>query len=648
MESLGFIRTAVITPVCRVGDPVFNGNRIIRCMKAASQQGAGLLLFPELALTGYTCGDLFRQDLLYEKNLQELQRVAEASRGLKSLIVLGCFIRQDGRSYNCAAVIQNGEILGIVPKLALSPKERRCFSAGRQLCRRGSVRIGGKAVPAGFLLFHDEAAGLVLGVELGTDRDASPAPAELLTAAGAQIILNPSAEPTYGFRPEELEQSLLAAGRRYNCAYLCASAGVFESSGEQVYGGQSLIVERQSVLARAPLFARRSSVTVGEINYLALRSKQGRALSPGGPGGNAGPALVALEPLPLLLQGRDRLTRRYPRNPFLPEKSSQVKAYCRRVFRTQTAGLARRLSHLNCKALLGISGGLDSTLALLVAAAAMESLDRPASDVLAVTMPGFGTGSDGYRNAVSLMRVLGVNSREISIKQASLQHFRDIGHDPGLQDVTYENTQARERTQILLDLANQEGGMVVGTGDLSEDALGWCTFGGDQLAMYNVNASIPKTLIPYLLLTVASDPKKAGLSCADPAALHKVLEAVIAMPISPELLPPDAAGRISQKTEESIGPYALHDFFLYHTLETGVSPARLCAMAERSFEGVYAPDEIRKWLRTFYKRFLNQQYKRSSGPEGPQAGPVSLSPRGSLDLAGDLSPELWLREMQEL
>lgn len=661
MDRLGFVRCAAATPVLKVADLDFNGSQIIRCAKAAESKGAGLILFPELAITGCTCGDLFLQDFLYRRNVDELFRVASATKELHAALIVGFYLQIRDRYYNCAALLQGGRIMGIVPKMWVSPAEARWFAPGRELAEElTAVPLRDSAVPFGRLLFREGESGLTLGIEVGADRDASLPPAAALCSRGAHIICNPSADPEFSDSASGLPQTILAGSRRFGCGYLHAAAGVHESTTDQVFGGRGFIAETGRLLSAAPAFSRKNSVTFGELDYQRIQSRRSAGNpAPDGDGFPAAFTTVALDALPVLMRGRDLLTRYYSKNPFLPADPQEAAEYCDRVFQAQAAGLAKRLSHIGTpKALIGVSGGLDSTLSLLVIAEAFRMLERDPADIIAVTMPGFGTSDRTYRNAILIMRVLGATVKEIPIKDAVIQHLKDIGHDPDARDVTYENAQARERTQILMDLANKEGGLVVGTGDLSEEALGWCTFNGDHMSMYNVNGSVPKTLIPHVIRRVmerlpAKGAAEAGTGgnaffCLDPAALKAALASVIDTPISPELLPTDENGAIAQKTEDSVGPYALHDFFLYHTVLDGASPARLFAMARRAFAGEYDRETIKKWLLVFYRRFFRQQYKRNCVPDGPQAGLISLSPRGGWSMPGDAELTLWLKEMQEL
>ena len=662
MSKLGMIRAAAATPQLKVANPAANEKEILKIMNEADNAGAGILLLPELTITGYTAGDLFYQELLYQKQLESLAHIADASSGSLLVTVLGFAFRLENNLYNCAALIQNGKIKGIVPKMFIPNSkefyEARWFASGKSIARDvNSVNIFGYETAFGNLIFTDDASGLSLGIEICEDLWLPITPGAQLALNGAHIILNPSAsDETVG--KSDYRRSLVAVqSAKSICGYVYASSGVSESTTDLVFSGHHIIAEGGTVLAENERFERQSVITYTEIDYGKLKFDRSQ-------GHNMAECNIAFSdrymytPVALLemrtiASESDTLIRSYAKNPFIPSDTSETDRKCREIFKIQTAGYAKRMEHTHAaKSVVGISGGLDSTLALLVAAETHKLLGKPASDIIAITMPGFGTTGETYNNALTIMNLLGTEIREISIVDAVRQHFSDIGQSEANHDLTYENAQARERTQILMDIAGMENGLVVGTGDLSEAALGWCTYNGDHMAMYNVNAGIPKTLVRFVVKWVM-DNKLSGANedkdfSSDNALLRATLQDILDTPISPELLPPDEDGSIAQKTEDSVGPYILHDFFIYHTLRSGITPEKLLFIAEHAFAGEYDRAFIKKWLKVFYRRFFSQQFKRSCIPDGPKVGTVSLSPRGDLRMPSDADSSLWLEEVERL
>ena len=659
MFNTGYIRTAAVTPVSKVANTEHNTASIIECARKADQNGTAVILFPELAITSYTCADLFYQEHLYQSNLKGLLKIIEASSEIESVIITGFYLRLSNSLYNCAAIIQHGKLLGIVPKMFVPNSkefyEGRWFAAAiRIVSDVRSVRLFGEDIPFGNLIFFDPESNIRLGVEICQDLWMPVAPSSHLCLNGADIIFNPSASDETVGKAEYRRQLVHQQSAANICGYVYCSAGVTESTTDVVYSGHHLISEYGTLIAENQRFERDNTITYGDLDYERIRYE--KTLDPNLE--ECASAFterslyqeVVLDPL-RLLTNEQKLSRRFGRNPFVPSDPRSVDERCEEIFRIQTAGLAKRIEHVNARTVVvGISGGLDSTLALLVCAETFRLLGRDPKGIIAITMPGFGTTGKTYNNSLSIMKLLGTDVREIPIGDAVLQHFEAIGHDPEVHDVTYENAQARERTQILMDIANQEGGLVVGTGDLSEAALGWSTYNGDHMSMYGVNCSVPKTLVRFVVGWVADHKIAAGPEpySADDATLSAVLHDIMETPISPELLPPDSEGNIVQKTEERVGPYTLHDFFLFYTLRFGMKPEKLYYIACQTFDGIYTADFIKKWLREFYRRFFTQQYKRSCIPDGPKVGTVTLSPRGDWRMPSDAEAAEWLTAVDNL
>ncbi len=656
MKHLGFVRVGAAVPDLKVANTAYNTEQIIRLMGDGEQNGAGFLLFPELAITGYTCGDLFYQEHLYQSQLAGLRQILRETENLRMVVILGCYLRVENYLCNCALFIQSGKIKGIVPKLFLPGSreyyEPRWFVSGLELCHgRKSVSLFGEEIPFGHLIFTDEDAGLSVGAEVCEDLWMPVSPGSQLALMGAQIVFNPSASNDTVGKADYRKSLVTVESAKCRGGYVYTSSGVSESTTDVVFSGHSIIAENGVVLQESERFCRDSAVYYSEIDVQRICFERSQspdfAQCASAFSDRERFQTVALEQVPMVTDGQ-KLHRRYGKNPFVPDDESQMTVRCEEIFSLQSAGLAKRIEHSHSrKSVVGISGGLDSTLALLVTAQTHKLLGMPASDIIAVTMPGFGTTGKTYNNALAIMRLLGAEVREISIEDAVRQHFADIGHDGSVHDVTYENSQARERTQILMDAANKEGGLVVGTGDLSEMALGWCTYNGDHMSMYGVNASVPKTLVRYVVKWVMEHklegPGQDPAFSSDNALLKKTLQDILDTPISPELLPPDPNGDIAQKTEESVGPYVLHDFFLYHTVRCGAEPEKLLFLAEHAFAGEYDRAFIQKWMAVFYRRFFSQQFKRSCVPDGPKVGSVSLSPRGDWRMPSDADAAIWLQ-----
>ncbi len=633
-----FYRLAAAVPVLRIADVTFNEAAILECCRAAAEHGADAVVFPELSITGYSCGDLFFQEQLLKAAAQSAVRIAAETRNLPLVSIFGLPLRCGERIYNVAAVAAGGIIRGVVPKTLLPNYrefyEKRHFSSGADTAGK-YVRLGGEEIPFGTDLIFTAGEEFRFGIELCEDLWGVLPPSSLLALGGARAIFNLSAGTELASKAAYRRELVLQQSARCLSAYVLAGAGVHESTTDAVFGGHALIGDNGRLAAENRRFDRESNLIYADVDFAKLRAAR---LSESSFGDNRIPEGVPPfreVMLPAAKGSPDLEFASNARHPFVPENAADRRARCDEIFAIQCAGLAKRVEHTRAKTLvIGISGGLDSTLALLVAAECCRVLKRPASDILALTMPGFGTSGRTRGNAVKLCELLGVQLKEVDIKPACLLHFKDIGHDPAVLDTTYENVQARERTQLLMDLANKTGGLVIGTGDLSEIALGWSTYNGDHMSMYAVNCSIPKTLIRFLIENTAEQSAPE---------LSAVLRDVIATPVSPELLPAASDGSVAQKTEELVGPYELHDYFLYHFLKYGAPPEKIAALAENAFSGVYDRETIEKWLRIFLRRFFSQQFKRSCVPDGPKVGTIALSPRGDWRMPSDASSALWLK-----
>ena len=660
MSKIGLVRAAAVTPVLKVANPEFNTEEIISCMYEANSNGAGIILFPELCISSYSCADLFYQEFLYRKSLEGLERITAVTEKLSAVVVVGFYLRMENSLFNCAAVIQGGKIRGIIPKMFLPNYkefyEARWFSPGLHVSNQlNSIRLFDYDIPFGHLIFEDQENELKLGVEVCEDLWVPVSPGAFLALNGAQIILNPSASNETVAKSDYRSNLVNMESAKNICGYVYSSAGVHESTTDLVYGGHKIIAENGVNLTESPIFERNNSILYGDIDYERIKFERTYSQNFEGStaafNNNISYTRVVLDPMRVLDGSKDTLKRTYQKNPFVPSDPATVDQRCKEIFSIQSSGLAKRMEHTRSrKAVVGISGGLDSTLALLVCAETFKLIGRDPKDIIAVTMPGFGTTGKTYNNAQTIMKLLGADLREISIRDAVLQHFKDIGHDPDLHDITYENSQARERTQLLMDIANKEGGLVIGTGDLSEVALGWSTYNGDHMSMYGVNSSVPKTLVKFVIKWVMdhrlSGPNEEKDFSLDNALLRQTLQDIMDTPISPELLPPDAKGEIAQKTEDTVGPYILHDFFMYYTIRFGMPPGKLLYIAKTTFADEYTEAFIKKWLTVFYRRFFSQQFKRSCIPDGPKVGSVSLSPRGDWRMPSDADPSVWLKELE--
>ncbi len=631
----GFLKVATASPSLRVADCPYNQAQILSTLEKARALDVRLLVLPELALTGYTCGDLFGQSALLSAAQQSLEAIIAATRGHDLLLVLGLPLAVEGRLYNCAAVIQSGSLLGVVPKRHI-PNYSEFYEARNFAPGPGEARpclVAGHEVPfGGDLIFRcRQLPDFCLGVEICEDLWVTEPPSGRLAAAGATLIANPSASDEAIGKAAYRRSLVKGQSARLCCAYLYADCGPGESTTDLVFSGHDMIAENGTILSESAPFGDGFALTEIDLERLSGQRRRTNTWPPVPRGVTQVPFGMDLTPV--------TLTREVPPLPFVPAQEADRSARCREILDIQAHGLMKRVLHTNAPALvLGISGGLDSTLALLVSARAMDLLGRPRGDILAVTMPCFGTTSRTRGNAEALCDALGVTLRTVDLRESVTRHLADIGHDGVTPDVTYENAQARERTQVLMDLANLTGGLVVGTGDLSELALGWATYNGDHMSMYGVNASVPKTLMRHLVAAIAAQSEEP---------LRRVLLDILDTPVSPELLPAKD-GEISQKTEELVGPYELHDFFLYYTVRWGFAPGKVLRLAERAFAGVHDRKTILRWLRTFYRRFFAQQFKRSCLPDGPRVGSVALSPRGDWRMPSDASAAVWLREVEEL
>ena len=636
----GFIKVAAGTPKIRVADCRYNAEQIFTMMREADKQGVKVLCLPELCLTGYTCGDLFLQDTLLCGAEEGLQTILEATRNLDMVTVLGLPVRckWDNKLYNCAAVIQSGEILGLVPKTYLPNYEefyeQRWFASGAGV--ETSVDLCGETVDmdAAGLFACEKVPNLVLGVEICEDLWATEPPSARLARGGATVILNLSASNELVGKSGYRRNLVVGQSGRLVCGYVYADAGEGESTTDLVFTGHNMIAENGALLAERR-FA--TGLTISEIDVDRLAYERRRMTTFNGQ--RQADLWRASFSLPL---EETRLTRAVSPAPFVPADAEDRAERCNEILKIAALGLKKRLEHTGARtAVVGLSGGLDSTLAILITAVAMKLLDRPASDIIAVTMPCFGTTDRTRDNAVELAERLGATLKRIDIGSAVKVHFKDIGQSMEDHSVTFENGQARERTQVLMDIANQNGGLVIGTGDLSELALGWATYNGDHMSMYGVNAGIPKTLVRHLVAFVSDDK-----GSEDPR-LSAVLDDILDTPVSPELLPA-IEGKISQKTEDLVGPYELHDFFLYYAIRWGFPPRKVFRLAEHALGRTYDRATILKWLNSFYRRFFTQQFKRSCLPDGPKVGSVTLSPRGDWRMPSDAVAALWLEELEGL
>lgn len=634
----GFVKVAAATPAIHVAEPMYNVKQIGSLMDEALQKGVKLLVFPELCLTGYTCGDLFLQDTLLSSAKAALAVLVEKSRGCDMVTVVGMPLSVRSKLYNAAVLFQNGVILGAVPKSTIPTYsefyEGRHFTSGKELDE--DISLCGQRVPLGAkqLFVCRENEDLCIGAEICEDLWTAIPPSSYLALAGATVLINQSASNEVTGKDSYRRDLVVNQSARLFAAYIYADAGEGESTTDTVYAGHNLIAENGIVLAESERFT--TGLCITEIDLQRLNNER-RRVSPFAeqtPPGYSRRYFSISNP-----EEKCTLTRTFAQTPFVPSCISERRKRCREITRIQAEGLKKRLLHTGVKsAVVGISGGLDSTLALLVTCQAFELADLDKKNIYTITMPCFGTTDRTYRNALTLAGELGTTVIEIPIAESVRKHFEDIGHEEDVHDLTYENAQARERTQVLMDYAGMAGGLVVGTGDLSELVLGWATYNGDHISMYGVNGSVPKTLVRYLVSFFADETENETLAT--------VLRDILDTPVSPELLPPSGDGQIAQKTEDLVGPYELHDFFLYYVLRFGFAPRKVFRLAETAFAGQYDKTTIYHWLENFYKRFFSQQFKRSCLPDGPKVGSVAVSPRGDLRMPSDAAANAWLAELK--
>ena len=642
MNQYGFLKVAAAVPRVQVADCDFNVAQVASLAEKAAQRGVEIIAFPELAVTAYTCGDLLLQPTLLDAAEEALVTLIRKSRKLPLVMIIGAPLRHGSAIYNCAVVFSQGKVLGVVPKCYIPDYsefyENRVFTSGASITEE-QISIGGQSCDFGVDLTFD-VNGVEFGIEICEDLWVPQPPSSQRALDGAKVIFNLSASPEKVGKHRYLRQLVTQQSARTLSAYVYSSAGFGESSTDLVFAGKAFIAENGRLLAETDRFSLEEKLIVADIDIELLDFERRRNTSFRVNDSGAENTVIEMEiPEPMRTSHLDRT---YNPLPFLPGEKDDPAIFFNEVLEIQSHGLAKRLLHTSCKhTIIGISGGLDSTLALLAVVRTFDKLGLDRSGILGITMPGFGTSDRTYNNAIELMRLLGVTIREISIREACEQHFRDIGIHPSDRSAAYENSQARERTQILMDIANKENGIVIGTGDLSELALGWATFNGDQMSMYGLNGSIPKTLVRALVAWLAE-------SYSATPRIREILLDVVATPVSPELLPSDEKGEIAQKTEDLVGPYELHDFFLYHFINSGYGPRKLLYLAEIAFAGSHDRATIRHWLEVFFRRFFSQQFKRSSMPDGPKVGLVSLSPRGDWRMPSDASAKMWLKELEKV
>lgn len=643
MDNFGFVKVAAASPRMKVADCGYNSAQILDIVNAAQKQGVSVVVFPELCLTGYTCNDLFLQRALLDGALDALRWLCEKLSEIDTTVIIGLPLEIRNKLYNTAAVIDKGEIAGFVPKIYLPNYnefyDKRWFSSGSEIIEGTTYTFGNKNIPVSpYLLFNK--SGIRFASEICEDLWTAIPPSSHHCLAGADIVFNLSASNETTGKHNYRKNLISQQSARCISGYVYSSAGIGESSTDLVFSGSTLIAENGSILVEGKRFQQDNQLTISDIDIEQLRSDRLRNKSFVDLGSSNTSICYQEVQLKSTYSHKIQLNRNINPTPFVPFGNS-LDERCDEIFSIQTAGLMKRLEHTMIRhAVIGISGGLDSTLALLVAVKAFDLLSIPRENIVGITMPGFGTTDRTYNNAHLLMKSLNITIEEISIKNAVLQHFKDIGQDQDLHDITYENSQARERTQILMDYANKVNGLVIGTGDMSELALGWCTYNGDHMSMYAVNTGVPKTLVRTLVKWVSANHMTHD-ACS-------VLNDIIDTPISPELLPADNEGNIAQKTEDVVGPYLLHDFFLYYVLRYGFSPKKIFFLATQAFHNKYDKAVILKWLKTFFRRFFSQQFKRSCMPDGPKVGSVNLSPRGDWRMPSDASVAIWLKQLDEI
>lgn len=645
--NYGFIRVAAVVPTVNVADCEANVDHIIKNIHEAYKRKAQLIVFPELSITGYTCGDLFKQTTLIKSAFEGMERISSATLGLNALVVVGLPIVFEGRMFNCAVAIFNGEIVGVVPKTYIPNYhefyEKRWFTSSYNLRKNATINIDGKEVPFGCdLLFTMGDA--KIGCEICEDLWAPVPPSSMQAINGANILVNLSATNELTGKHNRLMSLITQQSAGNIAAYVYASSGYGESTSDLVFAGNAIIAELGNVIKKGARFNVGEQMAIADIDVEKINNARINNGTFGDSLEHYATAHREIE-VPVMIFDNQKLERKIEKNPFVPTDDAMLNSHCEEIFNIQTQGLMRRLQFTGTKSLVvGVSGGLDSTLALLIADRAFGRLGYDKKNIIGITMPGFGTSDRTYTNALQLMHSMGITVKEISIANAVLQHFKDIDHDVNVHDATYENSQARERTQILMDCANKYNGMVLGTGDLSELALGWCTYNGDHMSMYSVNAGVAKTLVKCLVTWIANNV--AAKEWGDEA--KRTLLDIVDTPISPELTPADNEGKINQKTEDLVGPYELHDFFLFNMLAYGFSPSKIFILAKEAFADEYDGATIKKWLTVFCRRFFSQQFKRSCLPDGPKVGIVGLSPRGDWRMPSDACAALWIKECENL
>lgn len=632
----GFLKVCAVSPRVTVAGVQSNLNAALQEIEKANKNKVQILVFPELFLSGYTCGDLFLQTALQDACKSALTAVCRATENSALVVVIGLPLKFGASLYNCAAVVQNGMVVAVIPKTYIPNYneyyEKRWFASGDGV--NGTIKLNEQEVPFGQTLIRlsDDA---VLGVEICEDLWTPSTPGTSLALSGANIIVNLSASNEVVTKNDYRKNLICMQSAKDFCAYIYASAGVGESTTDLVFSGACTVAENGALLSEGERFAFNGSMAEACIDIEKLNAERAHNTSFTDAAKKLKEKLSEVStPVEVSDLEYNEVNRSFDPHPFVPSDSAEKDERCREILSIQSHALAKRMSHIGAKkAIIGISGGLDSTLALLVTARALKILNLPNENMICVTMPGFGTTDRTYQNAVDLIHAFGATFMEISIRNAARGHMADIGHDESVHDITYENTQARERTQILMDLANKHGAVLVGTGDLSELALGWCTYNADHMSMYGVNAGVPKTLVRHLVRNEAQQL---------PEEISKILNDILDTPVSPELLPPDENGNIQQKTEETLGPYEVHDFYLYHFLRFGTRPEKLLFMASRAFAGIYSEEQLKNWLKLFVRRFFTNQFKRSCLPDGPKVGSVSLSPRGDWRMPSDADCSVWL------
>ncbi|PKK95836.1 MAG: NAD(+) synthase [Tenericutes bacterium HGW-Tenericutes-4] len=641
LKQFGFVRVGAVVPQMKVADTIFNAEETVKQLTQLEKEGVQIVTFPEISLTGYTCADLFHQDVLLEAALNSLKLVLQKTKSFNIISILGMPLKLDNQLFNVAVVIQKGSILGVIPKTYIPNYsefyEKRWFSSGLSATST-EVVLCGQIVPFGTdLLFYDKSdKNICFAVEICEDFWTVSPPSNDYALNGATIIFNLSASNEIIGKFDYRKNLVKTQSGKCMCAYIYSSCGIGESSSDLVFSGHSLIAENGSLLKEGKRFTFDSEHIIEDIDTKRLISMRNENTSFMGAPNKKVMRKMEVE----ILDSNTNLLREYEKNPFVPNNELLRNERCEEILNIQASGLAKRLKHIKTgKTVIGISGGLDSTLAFLVIDKANKMLNLTNDNIIAITMPGFGTSARTYNNSLKLIKAFGATLRDIDIKPACIQHLKDIGHN-GEYNVTYENVQARERTQILMDIANQVGGIVIGTGDLSEQMLGWSTYNGDHMSMYSVNNSIPKTLVKYLVQWAADLLQNEDEK--------QVIYDILNTPISPELLPTDKDGKIEQKTESVIGPYELHDFFTYHFLRYGASPSKIVMLTQKAFKNAYTKEEIIKWLTLFLKRFFNNQFKRNCVPDGPKVGTISLSPRGDLRMPSDAEVNIWLNDLKSL